>query len=762
MSCGTSVNGSSSICGSLAPSLAGSNFASAELERLKRTIMLRERQAGENERRLSSSTSGSTSSRGSFGPVAQLELLQKRMNAKGENESSAMSSAESLARGDSCRSLNTHESPLVDVFYDPSSDAAPYLTIFYATQSGTSEYYAYALQQEGQTMGIDVGICNVSALMHSVEMSLDQDLKDILVPHLSGTGKRRGRALFLVSTYQEGGPSDDGKSFVKAIQEITDHKYLKGLRYCVFGFGCSSFSLTYNSQGKLYDQMLSQLGGKRMLPLGLGDDSKDIDWDFEQWKWKSWWPTMADIASRDNQGSLKSNQKMRKQESEGHDSKYLIEYINPSEFAKHIGVCDKIPLLSVAKHFGDGAEYTVKIVKPLWRDPELNPKLKQSGSTMHVALDITQPIGTPLTFKTGDNVAVLPHNRSSVVEEVAIKLGYDLDAMFVVHPQDPQQECGFELPFPTPCTIRDYLTKYAELTTPPRRSLIRALSKCATLPEERDELYQLSSKKHREMYKSQVVGQRIGLGEFILVYFKSLEIPLAKFITLCTPMQPRWYSLSGSTVVHKDEIHLTFAMVSLERDMDSSFAQGAASHYLGNLPIGAAVKIIRSVPSGFVVPPDPSLPLIMVANGSGVAPMLALIQERHHQKTELGLKVGPTELFFGIRRRDLDFLYREELRRYKLAGSLSSLQLACSREQMHKIYVQHLIVKHAEHVWRLLQRGAHIYVCGGNRMSNEVDLVLRAIVTRHQEGNELSTEEFMTRLANQGRYLQEAFDSMYS
>ena len=767
---GASQNGGSSICGSLAPSLAGSCFSALELERLKRTIMLREKPEGENARR---SSLGSLSSNGSI-CVAQMEFLGKRMGAMNDNMSaddgsvsstSFFPAVQSLSMSCSNRSLDTREETLQDAFYDPSSDNPPYITIFYATQSGTSEYYAYVLQQEGLTMGIDVGICNVSVLMHSIEMSLDKDLQDILVPHLSNTGKRRGRALFLVSTYHEGGPSDDAKSFVKAIQEIDDHKYFKGLRYSVFGFGSSNFASTYNSQGKLYDQVLSQLGGKRILPLGLGDDAKDIDWDFELWKWKSWWPTIADIASRDHQGVLKSvssHQRKGKQESEGSDSKYLIEYIDPSEFAQHKDVCDTIPLYSVAKHFREGAEYTVKTVKPLWRDPDLNPMLKQSGSTMHVALDITKPVGTPLTFKTGDNVAVLPQNRAILVEEVAKKLGYDLDTMFILKLQDHMQEGDFELPLPTPCTIRDYLTKYAELTTPPRRSTIRALSKCATIPEERNQLYQLSSKKHREMYRSQVIGQHIGLGDLILVYFKSLEIPLTKLITLCTPMQPRWYSVSGSTVVHKDEIHLTFSMVSIARDIDSSFALGAASHYLGNLAIGASVRIIRNVASGFVVPSDASTPLIMVANGAGIAPMLALIQERHYQRTELGLKVGPTELFFGIRRRDQDFLYREELRSYKLAGSLSSMQIACSREQMHKIYVQHLVVKHSEHVWRLLQRGACIYVCGGSSMSKEVDLVLRAIVTRHQEGNELSTEEFMMTLTNQGRYRQEAFDSVHN
>lgn len=142
----------------------------------------------------------------------------------------------------------------------------------------------------------------------------------------------------------------------------------------------------------------------------------------------------------------------------------------------------------------------------------------------------------------------------------------------------------------------------------------------------------------------------------------------------------------------------------------------------------------------------------MIANGSGIAPMRALLQERHYQKQTLGYLVGPSELFFGIRRHDLDFLYQDELVYYKQFRTLSALYLACSREQMHKIYVQHMVAKHAEHIWKLLLQGAHIYVCGGTSMRTEVDQVLRAIASR-QVGSNSSWRKW------QGRYVQEAFDA---
>jgi len=123
----------------------------------------------------------------------------------------------------------------------------------------------------------------------------------------------------------------------------------------------------------------------------------------------------------------------------------------------------------------------------------------------------------------------------------------------------------------------------------------------------------------------------------------------------------------------------------------------------------------------------------------------------------LNFPVGLTELFFGIRRRDLDFLYQDEFTYYNNSGSLSSLYLACSREQMRKIYVQHLVAKHSKHVWKLLKRGAFIYVCGSSAMRTEVDQVLRAIISR--QIGDADVLDFMKTLVAGGRYVHEAFDA---
>lgn len=673
-----------------------------------------------------------------------------------------------MTRSSSKNSISTMDSSLFGAFYDPTVDAPPYLTIYYATQSGTSEYYAYALQQEGQAMGLDVGICNVNNVFNSVDsMNLDHELSDILVPHVTKANSRRGRAVFLISTHHDGGPTADGINFLKMLENLKNEKYLKGLRYAVFGFGNSTYTSTFNSQSKIYDHLLATLGAKRMAPLALGDDSMDVDWDFEQWKWKIFWPKFADLSAKDyeplslpcagkvSQESIKKyNPKSR---TEDPDSNLLLEYIEEADMPKHKEKWEGVDLLPSARHFRGVVEYKIKSIRPLWRDPDLSNTLKQSGSTMHMEIDLNEPNGIPFKFNTGDSLSVLPVNRSSIVKALAKKLGLNLGAIFILRPKQGIDEKEFELPFPTPCTVRDYLSKYCELSTPPRRSVVRALSKCATDCVEREEMYKLSSKKHRQEYLDRIVKEHVGLAEFITNKYPSIKISLITFVGLCAAMRTRWYTASSSTLMHPDSVHLTFNVVSIIRPSDKSICRGCGSHYLAKLKPGHTLRVVFSRNSGFVAPPDHSSPLILIANGSGIAPMRALIQERHFQKSMLNFPVGLTELFFGIRRRDLDFLYQDEFTYYNNSGSLSSLYLACSREQMHKIYVQHLVAKHSKHVWKLLKRGAFIYVCGSSAMRTEVDQVLRAIISR--QIGDADVLDFMKTLVAGGRYVHEAFDA---
>lgn len=146
--------------------------------------------------------------------------------------------------------------------------------------------------------------------------------------------------------------------------------------------------------------------------------------------------------------------------------------------------------------------------------------------------------------------------------------------------------------------------------------------------------------------------------------------------------------------------------------------EGVCSTQLGALlPGTSACVFVRS--SGFELPKDKTAPVIMIGPGTGIAPFRAFLQEMAAAPTG-AQRTGHVRLYFGCRREGEDYLYREELESYVKSGTLSSLRLAFSRAQAAKVYVQHHVRDDGKELWEMMQRGAHIYLCGGTSMGNDV------------------------------------------
>lgn len=146
----------------------------------------------------------------------------------------------------------------------------------------------------------------------------------------------------------------------------------------------------------------------------------------------------------------------------------------------------------------------------------------------------------------------------------------------------------------------------------------------------------------------------------------------------------------------------------------------------------------------------------MIGPGTGIAPMLALLQEREYQKTQQNLKVGNNILYFGCKTRSQDYIYRDELEKYRSDGTLSNLYLAFSREQEKKVYVQHRLATNAQETWNLIdKKGAYVYVCGGVRMGQDVTDTLRQIVKDYGKRNSDEAKEYIQEMTSSGRLVQE-------
>ena len=351
------------------------------------------------------------------------------------------------------------------------------LTIYYATQTGTSESFARQLEREGAEHGFLVQVV---------------DLEDIEVPilvaeHHKDVDSGKARAIFLTATYGEGEAPDNATLFCEALCEkaetkildaeeetdVVDGALLADLEFCVFGLGNRQYD-HFNSMGKFFDRVLVRLGAQRIMPLGMGDDDNDLEGDFETWKDTQLWSTLEKKYLGGAAVPIKKSSK-----GELPDCQYAIEYHAAGTKAKK-GSLDQA--YSSGRHYFDAFDCPVTVVREL--------RLAADGdSTVHLEVDIRNADG--LTYRTADNLGVLPLNKTEIVVSVAKSLGYDLDAVFSLKAAGTHEWHG--APFPMPLTVREFLTRYCDLTGAPRRSDLKLLAAYATDPIDQKALLRLSS-----------------------------------------------------------------------------------------------------------------------------------------------------------------------------------------------------------------------------------------------------------------------------
>jgi sulfite reductase (NADPH) flavoprotein alpha-component len=230
------------------------------------------------------------------------------------------------------------------------------------------------------------------------------------------------------------------------------------------------------------------------------------------------------------------------------------------------------------------------------------------------------------------------------------------------------------------------------------------------------------------------------------------DLNLIDFIGLCRPLAPRAYSISSSINAHENEVHLTIASVRYEHN--ERRYNGLCSTYLADLvETNQTVDCYFSANKSFSVPADNSAPMIMVGPGTGIAPFRAFLEERQARQAE-----GDNWLFFGDRNRSSDYIYEEEIEAMKESGLLTRLDLAFSRDQAEKIYVQDLMQQAGAELFTWFEKGAYFYICGdAYRMAKDVDKVLHQIISEHGKLDEAETENYVAQLKKDKRYVRDVY-----
>ncbi|WP_432460886.1 assimilatory sulfite reductase (NADPH) flavoprotein subunit [Agarivorans sp. QJM3NY_25] len=216
-------------------------------------------------------------------------------------------------------------------------------------------------------------------------------------------------------------------------------------------------------------------------------------------------------------------------------------------------------------------------------------------------------------------------------------------------------------------------------------------------------------------------------------------------------LTPRLYSIASSQAEVEEEVHLTVGVVNYQQGEQQRF--GGASGFFARAEEGAAVKVFVEHNDNFRLPSQPDTPVIMVGPGTGIAPFRAFLQQRDASDAE-----GKNWLFFGDQTFTQDFLYQTEWQGYLKSGLLTKLDVAFSRDQAEKIYVQDRLKENAAEVYQWLESGAHFYVCGdANRMAKDVHQALIEIIAEQGAKSPEQAEEYLKQLRSAKRYQKDVY-----
>ena len=344
----------------------------------------------------------------------------------------------------------------------------------------------------------------------------------------------------------------------------------------------------------------------------------------------------------------------------------------------------------------------------------------------HIEIDLE---GSDLTYTAGDALGVWFKNDDALVAQIIAKL--NLDASIEVNVDDKTISLTdaliefYELTGTHPAFVEGYatLTNNAELLA---------------LVEDKNALREFAN-------NNQIVD--------VITDSGNDAITAENLLSLLRRISPRLYSIASSQTEVEEEVHLTIGSVLFENEQGEKRSGGASGFLNHRLADGAEVKVFIEDNHNFRLPTNPDTPIIMVGPGTGIAPFRSFMQER-----EATDATGKNWLLFGDQTFNEDFLYQVEWQTHLKSGLLSKLDLAFSRDQEQKIYVQDRLKENAVEVYQWLQDGAHFYVCGdANRMAKDVHSALIEIISEQGNKSLDDAEQELNELRKAKRYQRDVY-----
>jgi NADPH-ferrihemoprotein reductase len=527
--------------------------------------------------------------------------------------------------------------------------------VFYGSQTGTAEDYASRLAKEGSSR---FGLKTMVADLEDYDYENLDEFPDDKV------------AFFVLATYGEGEPTDNAVEFYEFINgenptfsKGEEETPLSNLKYVTFGLGNNTYE-HYNSMVRRVDIALKKLGADRIGAAGEGDDGAGtMEEDFLAWKEPMWEALTEKMGLEEREAVYEPvfSVEEKPELSAEDDTVYLGE---PNK--NHLEGNQKGPYNAHNPYIAPIAEskelFTVK-----------------DRNCLHMEIDVSK---SNITYTTGDHVAVWPTNAGAEVDRFIKILGLQERRHHVINVK--AIEVTAKVPFPTPTTYDAVVRYHMEICGPVSRQFVATLAAFAPNEKAKAEMTKLGS--DADYFKSKISSQYLNIAQVLESVFHDepwSAVPFTCLIEGINKIQPRYYSISSSSYVQPKKISVTAVVESIRIPGASHIVKGVTTNYLLALkqkqhgepnpdPHGLTYAITGPrnkydgihVPvhvrhSNFKLPSDPAKPVIMVGPGTGVAPFRGFIQERAEQ-AKRGESVGPTVLFYGCRRRDEDWLYKDE------------------------------------------------------------------------------------------------------
>jgi cytochrome P450/NADPH-cytochrome P450 reductase len=578
------------------------------------------------------------------------------------------------------------------------------ITVLYGSNAGTCKSYAEDMETNAPRYGFKANVDTLDSATENIPQN---------------------QPVIIIEPSYEGKPADNANKFTSWLERNADSKLAEGVKYAVFGVGNSDWTHTFQRIPKLTDDLLEKMGGQRCVPFGSVDVKDDIMGPWEAWQDQAWAALREEYGQT---GEIETSQ--------------LNAEITAPKFATTLGGSDiSYGVVKVNKELG-GSE--VGLVKK------------------HMEIEL--PIGT--SYRSGDYMVILPLNNITTVKRVIKRFG--------LSPDDNVAVSGTNKAFissDSPISVFDLLSTRVELGTPISQKQLKALA--ASTPEDKRE--KLDDLAAEETYKKEVLSKRYSVLD-VLEDHRDCELSFAAYLDMLKPLTPRQYSISSSPLANVEFVSTAQGSsqsltATLTYDVHNEAAwsgadrqfRGVASTYLARQEPGDKLRCFtRATNVNFHLPLDPTVPVIMVCAGTGLAPMRGFIQERATIRKARNATLGPAILYFGCRHYEKDFIYSDELKQWEADGVVS-VRPCFSKVGPNgesKQYVPDRMWEDREELAQLFgKQNGKIFICGSaSKLAKSTAEVCKKIwLECHKQSSEEDAQAWLDKV-KEDRYVSDVFE----